>query len=115
MLIRLYFCSGTSSGISLCSFFVVISAPVNIASASISLAFLVGYGILEMFLKAMGKKRTKHLGVVLLASSKPNIIKKIIFKALADAEISHEEFTLVSNEVENYGRLKENVRFKNIR
>ena len=60
MLIILYLCSGTTSDISLCSFSAVISAPVDIASASISLIFLVSYGILKMFLKAMGKKRTKH-------------------------------------------------------
>ena len=40
--------------------------------------------------------------------SKLDSIEKIIFKAVADTDITHEEFALVSNEAENYHRLKEN-------
>lgn len=40
--------------------------------------------------------------------SKLDSIEKIIFKAVTDTDITHEEFALVSNEAENYHRLKEN-------
>ena len=48
---------GTSSGVFLCSFTTIIDASVGIASASISVVFLVSNGIVEMFLKSMGKKK----------------------------------------------------------
>ena len=52
---------------------------------------------------------------MLLARSKLNRIEKIS-KALADGEIIYEEFTLVSNEAENYRKLKKkSIRKKNSR
>ena len=90
--------SGAGSGVSLCSFATIVGAPIGIVDASISLVFLGGYGILKKYLKTMG--------------SKLNSIEKIISRAPADAEISHEEFTLVSNETENYRRLKDSIRTK---
>lgn len=44
--------------------------------------------------------------LVLLARTKHNSIEKEISKALTDADISHNDFTLVSNEMEKYHRLK---------
>ena len=61
-------------------------------SASVSLVLLVGNGIIKMFLK-----KNKHRKIVLLACSKVNSIERIIFKALEDARISHEEFILTIN------------------
>lgn len=48
--------SGASSSTSICSFATVIHASVGIASASISLVFLVINGILNIFLKTVKKK-----------------------------------------------------------
>ena len=50
---------------------------------------------------------------MLLARSKLNRIEKIS-KALADGEIIYEEFTLVSNEAENYRKLKKKALEKRI-
>ena len=44
--------------------------------------------------------------LVLLARTKHNSIEKEISKALTDADISHNDCTLVSNEMEKYHRLK---------
>ena len=45
--------SGASSGVSLCSF-----ATAEIAGAIISVVLLAGFGILKMYLKKMGRKKT---------------------------------------------------------
>ena len=44
--------------------------------------------------------------ILLLARSNPNRTEKIISKSLADTQIYHEEFTLVTDEEQNYLRLK---------
>ena len=61
----------------------------------------------------MAKERSKHRKIVLLASSRLNIIVKILSEALTHAGIIHQSFTLVSNEAESYRRLKENIGIKN--
>ena len=48
----------------------------------------------------------------MLVRSKLNNIEKIISKAIIDAEINHEEFTVVSKEAEKYHRLKDRIRRK---
>ena len=95
--------------VSLCSFANVVGAPSGIASASIGLVFLTGIAIFKMYLKTMGRKT-----IVFLASSNVNSIKNMISKALNNAKISHEKLILVSNETENYYRLKDGMRTKDI-
>ena len=82
---------------------------------------LLGYLVLVLvcffsvigFLKQCAKKRRKHRELVLQAKNKLNSIEIIISKALTDADICHEDFALVSNEAEFYGRLKESLRITN--
>ena len=47
-----------------------------------------------------------------MALSKLNTIEKIMSKALMDSDMSHEEFTLVINEKQNFLRLKESIKRK---
>ena len=44
------------------------------------------------------KKRNKHKNIVLLARSELYSIENITFEALTQAEISHQEVVLISNE-----------------
>ena len=92
--------SGASSSVSICLFAIVIGAPAGIESFSNDVVLLSNNGILEMFLKTLGKKKRKYKNIILLFSSKLNSIEKVISKALTCANISCEEFTLVSNETE---------------
>lgn len=48
----------------------------------------------------------------MLAKRKRSSIEEIITKALANVEISHNEFTVVRNEEENYRRLKDSISTK---
>ena len=51
-----------------------------------------------------------HDKILMLAESKLNSIETLVFQALIDMEISHEEFITVLNEKDKYEKIKENVR-----
>ena len=46
----------------------------------------------------------------MLAKSKYNFIKTLIYQELIDMEISHEEFITILKEKQKYERMKENLR-----
>ena len=56
-MLNLVVLSGASSGVSLCSFTSIIGTPLGIASASISLVFLISNGIVKIFLKTIERKK----------------------------------------------------------
>ena len=49
----------------------------------------------------------------MLAKSKPNSIETLIFQALINMEMSHEEFITVLNEKNIYEKMKDNLRSEN--
>ena len=49
----------------------------------------------------------------MLAKSKLNSIKTLIFQALIDIDISHEEFVTVLKEKDKYEKVKENLKSEN--
>ena len=51
----------------------------------------------------------------MLAKSKLNSIETLIFQALIDLEISHEEFIAIFKEKDKYEKMKENVTSENKR
>lgn len=57
------------------------------------------------------KNKEKNLGkIVLIARSKLSIIENKISKALIHNKFSHEEFTTIINETNNYFNLQESIR-----
>ena len=48
----------------------------------------------------------------MLAKSKLNSIESLMYQALIDLDISHEEFKTIVNEEEKYEAMKENIRNK---
>ena len=102
--------SPTSGSISIASF----ATLVGIASASLSLAFLLSTGLVKKLLKTTRNKKKKHNKVVILARSKLNSIESKISEALMNNQISHEDFMTIINDKRNYGELKESIRkYKN--
>ena len=51
--------------------------------------------------------------ILMLAKSNLNSIEILIFKALIDMDISHEEFTLILNEKDKYDRIKYKITNEN--
>ena len=95
------------------SFATVIGAPVGIANARYSLAFLISTGIIKKLLKTTRNKKKKHNKIVMLARSKLNSIESKISEALINNGISHEDFMAIINEEKKYRHLKESMRMMN--
>ena len=56
------------------------------------------------------KKKKKHNEIIALARSKSNIIENLICQALIDFEITHEEFSKIIYEKNNYEQIIDNIR-----
>ena len=56
------------------------------------------------------KKKKKHNEIIALARSKLNIIENLISLALTDIEITHEEFSKIIYEKNNYEQIIENIK-----
>ena len=55
------------------------------------------------------KKKNNHDRIVFLAKSKLNKIAVLIFKALIDSVVSHNEFVLINNVRKEYNQIKEEI------
>ena len=84
--------STTSSGVCIILSASIAGAPAGIACASFTLIFCVSTGIIKKLLSITRNKKEKHDKILTLAKSKLNGIETLIFHALIDMEISHEEF-----------------------
>ena len=69
--------SATISGVSIISFASTVSAPVVIASASLSLIFSLTTGIVKKLLNISRNKRKKYDKILMLAKSKLNSIQTL--------------------------------------
>ena len=88
----------------------VVGIPVGIAGASLTLIFTVTTGVVKKLLNITRKKKNKHNKIFALARSKLNIIETLISQALTDFEISHEEFSKIIYEKNNYEQIRDNIR-----
>ena len=90
---------------SIFSFVSVIGAPLVIASASFSFVFSLTAGIIKKLSSITRNKKKKDHKIFMFAKSKLNVIETLIFQALVNLEISHEEFKTIVNE-----KMKESIR-----
>ena len=71
---------------------------------------LRNYGVVKTLLNITRKKKKKHNKIMTLARSKLNIIENLISQALIDFEITHEEFSKIIYEKNNYEQIIDNIR-----
>ena len=102
--------SASFGTLSIVSHATVVRIPVGIAGASSILIFTVTTGVVKKILKITRKKKKKHNKIITLARNKLNIIETLISQALIDFDISHEEFSKIIYEKNNYEQLKDNIR-----
>ena len=102
--------NATSSGVCIILSASVVGAPVGIASAIVTLIFLLTTGIIKKLLSITRNKKKKHGKIFMLAKSKLDSIDTLISQALIDIEISHEQFNAIIREKQKYQRMKENLR-----
>ena len=66
--------------------------------------------MVKTLLNITRKKKKKHNKIITLAKSKLNIIEILISQALIDFEISHEDFSKIIYEKNNYEQIRDNIR-----
>ena len=66
--------------------------------------------VVKRLLNITRKKKKKHNKIVALARSKLNIIENLVSQALIDFEITHEEFSKIIYEKNNYEQIIDNIR-----
>ena len=88
--------------LSIASHATIVGIPVGIAGASLTLIFTVTTATAKKLLNITRKKKKKHNKIIALARSKLHIIETLIYRALTDFDISHEEFSKIIYEKNNY-------------
>ena len=102
--------SASIGTLSIASYTSVVGTPAGIAGSSLTLIFTIGTGINKSLLKVTKKRKKKHNKIIVLAKNKLNMIDTLLSSALKDSEISHEEFTNITNEANIYENIKENIK-----
>ena len=102
--------SASFGTLSIVSHATIVGIPVGIAGASLTVIFTVTTGVVKKLLNITRKKKKKHNKIIALARSKLNIIETLIPQALIDFEISHEEFSKIIYEKNNYEQSRDNIR-----
>ena len=70
-------------------------------------------GVCVRFIKRkLNSKARKHDDIKVLAESKMDSVRDLISKALQDGQISEIEYKIVLDEMEKYGKMKEEIRKK---
>ena len=67
-------------------------------------------GVAKTLLNITRKKKKKHNKIIAFARSKLNITENLTSQALIDFEITHEEFSKIIYEKNNYEQIMDNIR-----
>ena len=102
--------SASFGTLSIASYATTVGVPVGIAGASLTLIFTVTIGVVKTLLNITRKKKKTHNKIIALARSKINIIENLISQALVDFERTHEEFSKIIYEKNNYEQIIDNIR-----
>ena len=102
--------SASFGTLSIASYATFVGIPAGIAGASLTLIFTVATGVVKTLLNITRKKKKKHNKIIALARNKLNIIENLKSQALIDFEITHEEFSKIIYEKNNYEQIIDNIR-----
>ena len=102
--------SASFGTLSIASHATILGIPVGITGASLTLIFTVTTGVAKKLLNITRRKKKKHNKIIALARSKLNIIETLISRAITDFDISHEEFSKIIYEKNNYEQIRDNIR-----
>ena len=102
--------SASFGTLSIVSHATIVGIPVGIAAASLTLIFIVTTDVVKELLNITRKKKKKHNKIIALARSKLNIIEALISRALTDFDTSHEEFSKIIYEKNNYEQIRDNIK-----
>ena len=88
----------------------VVGIPAGIAGASLTLIFTITTGVFKTLLNITRKKKKKHNKIIALARSELSIIENLVSQALIDFKITHEEFSKIIYEKNNYEQIIDNIK-----
>ena len=88
----------------------VVGIPVGIVGASLTVTFTVTTGVVKKILNITRKKEKKQNKIITLARNKLNIVENLISQSLIDFDISHEEFSKIIYEKNDYEQIRDNIR-----
>ena len=97
-------CVPTSALISL------VGIPVGITSSAIGLKICAITRGIKKYKSILQTKKKKHDKIVLLAKSKLKSIEVLIFQALIDSVVSHDELILINNDLKEYNEMKQEIK-----
>ena len=106
--------SASFGTLSIASYATVVGIPAGIVGSSLTLIFTVTTGVVKTLLNFTRKKKKKHNKIIALARSKLNIIENLISQALIDFEITHEEFSKIIYEKNNYEQIIEILKVQRV-
>ena len=66
--------------------------------------------MVKILLNTTRKKKKKHNKIIALGRSKLNIIENLISQGLIDFEITHEQFSKIIHEKNNYEQVIDNIK-----
>ena len=87
--------------------------PLGIASSAIGLTICVITGGIKKYKSIIKKKKKNRDKIVFLAKSKLNILEVLISKAIIVSNISHDEFVIVNNYLQEIDDTKEEIKNSN--
>ena len=102
--------SASFGTLSIASYATIVGIPAGLARSSVILIFTVTTGVVKTLLNITRKKKKTHNKITALARSKLNIIENLISQALIDFEITHEEFSKIIYEKNNYEQIIDSIR-----
>ena len=102
--------SASFGTLNIASYATVVGILAGIAGASLTLIFTVTTGVVKTLLNISRKKKKKHNKIITLPRSKLNIIENLISQALIDFEITHEDFSKIIYEKNNYEQIIDNIK-----
>ena len=102
--------SASFGTLSIVSHATVLGIPVGIAGASLTVIFTIKTAVVKKILNIARKKKKKHKKIITIARNKLNIIETLKSQALIDFDISHDEFSKIIYEMNNYEKIKDNIR-----
>ena len=102
--------SASFGTLSIASYATAVGMNAGIAGAYLTLIFTVTTGVVKTLLNITRKKKKKHNKIIAIARSKLNIFENLISQALIDFEVTHEEFSKIIYEKNNYEQIIDNIK-----
>ena len=102
--------SGVTEYISISAFVSLVGISIKISSSAVGLKISAITTEIKKYKRVINKKNNKHDKIVLLAKTELNSIEVLIFRALINSYISHDEFISVNFVLKEYDDIKETIK-----